>query len=229
MDNQMLKHLLLSFFSKLTCFKIIGNESMAINSSKMDETCFENIKEWIPKKPPSIRKKKKKKNKKRKNRKKILSNKTPKIFTTSFPLDLSMSFTRYLNSKDRSNLSYVNSNFYHFTSQKMAFYDWDFSINRSKKKILEKLKSNCKVAQNIESLTIYGAQYPSYYDVPPILKLLGSQLTNIRHLDLSGEAVNGLRIESPGALPRELISLESSFPNSSKKLQALVIKLRFYM
>ncbi len=106
MDNQMLKHLLLSFFSKLTFHKIIDKKSISNASLESDEKCFENIGDWIPQKHEIKRKK--------------ANNSTPKIFTESLPLDISISFTQYLENKDRIILSLVNSNFYQFASHKVA-------------------------------------------------------------------------------------------------------------
>ncbi len=186
MDNQMLRHLLLSFLSKLVCYKIIDKPNcQSQETSEMDEKSFQKMNEWIPK--PHISRIKRKL-RKRKNKPppspSTSPSRTPKIFTKSFPLDLSMTSTRYLNCNERVNLSLVNSDFYHIASQKMSFYDWDFSIFRGEKKIF-KILNKFKKYQNVESLTLHG-QKLGYPPIERMINRFGKELTNLTRLNLTG-------------------------------------------
>ncbi len=157
MKNQTLKHLLTSFISKLICHKIIYKKSrthLSEYTAKIDNETLENLQNWIPKKPPQKATKKTSIIKKETRRpphllsppstspvddvlSTAITKITPKVFTDKLPLDISMYFTSFLENKDRIALSKVNSNFYHFSSQKLAFYDFLFIPNG---KLYDKLK-----------------------------------------------------------------------------------------
>ncbi len=136
MDNQMLKHLLLSFLSKLTCFKIINKPHLSSNSKEKDAKCFENLKEWIPVKTRPRKTKRKRKPKKTRNPSPPSSqpsNLPSKLFLPSFPLDLSTLFTSYLENKERINVSLVNTNSNYFASSKPSFFGFDLDLPKSNK------------------------------------------------------------------------------------------------
>ncbi len=158
----------------------------------MDEKCIENMNEWIPH-PPIPRKTKKNRQKTNPKRKRVPlsppppspSKGSPKIFTKSFPLDLSKHFTKYLSNNDRIDLSLVNSNFYHFAgaSQKISSYDLDYNLygHIPPGGNVEKLEV-CKVFRNIESLTIHRNLLR--------IRHLGDRLTKITSLSVKGMAGN---------------------------------------